>query len=125
MAHVALVVDDSMLIRHTIRRFLETRGFRVECAGNGRQALALLANCEPELIVTDLQMPEMDGCEFLTALQADRETAAIPVVVVAAQRCSCPQLDTFAQFVITKDIDIEEQLQRAIDTVVHHQQVGS
>ncbi len=125
VAHVALVVDDSMLIRHTIRRFLEARGFRVQCAVNGRHALAMLAGCEPELIVTDLQMPEMDGCEFMTALQARRETAAIPVVVVAARRCTCPQLDTLAQFVITKDIDIQEQLQRAIDAVLPHQEVGT
>ncbi len=118
MSRVALVVDDSMLIRHTISRFLGARGFRVECANNGREALALLPDIAPDLIVTDLQMPEISGSEFIAALKARPETAAIPVVVVAARQSGGAALGASAQFIIYKDIDIREQLERAVDGIL-------
>ena len=61
MAQLALVVDDSMLIRHTVCRFLEERGFSVESASNGVEALQVLARIQPDLIVTDMNMPRMGG----------------------------------------------------------------
>jgi CheY-like chemotaxis protein len=61
MPRLALVVDDSMLIRHTVCRFLEERGFSVESASQGLDALNILERFRPDLIVTDLQMPRMDG----------------------------------------------------------------
>jgi CheY-like chemotaxis protein len=56
---LALVIDDSMLIRHTVCRFLETRGFKVETATNGIAALEALESIRPDLILTDLQMPKL------------------------------------------------------------------
>ena len=67
MPIVALVVDDSMLIRYTVCRFLEERGFAVESATNGVEALEVLARVRPNLIVTDMQMPKMTGSELITA----------------------------------------------------------
>src|SRR5882672_11945109 len=61
MPAVALVVDDSMLIRYTVCRFLEERGFAVESATNGVEALQILERVRPALIVTDMQMPKMTG----------------------------------------------------------------
>ena len=58
---VALVVDDSMLIRHTVCRFLEERGFAVESATNPVEALEILTRVEPQVIITDMQMPRMSG----------------------------------------------------------------
>jgi CheY-like chemotaxis protein len=115
MAGVALVVDDSMLIRHTVCRFLEEHGFKVESATNGREALEVLTHTLPALIVTDLQMPQMDGSELITELKARPETATIPIVVVAARKDgSAAPMETRAQFVIYKDIDIDKQLNKAI-----------
>ena len=54
MALVALVVDDSMLIRYTVCRSLEERGFTVESATNGLEALEVLKRIQPDLIVTDM-----------------------------------------------------------------------
>ena len=64
MSTVALVVDDSMLIRYTVCRFLEERGFTVESATNGVEALHVLARVQPGLIITDMQMPQMSGSEL-------------------------------------------------------------
>ena len=75
MSLVALVVDDSMLIRYTVCRFLEERGFAVESATNGEEALDVLKRIKPALIVTDMQMPKMSGTELITALKGNPETA--------------------------------------------------
>ena len=78
MAKVALVVDDSMLIRYTVCRFLEQRGFVVEPATNGVEAMEVLKRVQPDLIVTDMQMPKMSGTELITELKRTPRTAGVP-----------------------------------------------
>src|SRR5512146_448214 len=118
MSLTALVVDDSMLIRHTVCRFLETRGFHVEAATNGSEALEMLGSLRPDIIVTDLQMPRMDGSALIKALQLRPETAAIPVVVLAGRQSTEQELDTSARYVIFKDIDSVSQRSRAQESVL-------
>ena len=118
MSRVALVVDDSMLIRHTVCRFLEERGFAVESATNGRDALQVLDRLRPDLIVTDMQMPVMDGSELITAIKSRPTLAQVPIVIVAGRSSGFDEKETRAQFVIFKDIDIDEQLEKALDATV-------
>lgn len=118
MSTVALVVDDSMLIRFTVCRFLEARGFTVESASNGAEALQTLERVHPALVVTDLDMPRMSGSELITVLKAKPETALIPIIVVAGRAGRAKQSETRADFTIYKDIDIEAQLGKAIATVL-------
>jgi CheY-like chemotaxis protein len=119
MSPSALVVDDSMVIRHTVCRFLEARGFEVDSATNGAEALERLAERHPTVVITDLEMPKMTGLELISALKARPETAAIPVVVLAGRRSeSNPFLDTRVSFVIHKETDIEQQLERALAAVL-------
>jgi CheY-like chemotaxis protein len=118
MPTVALVVDDSMLIRFTVCRFLEERGFTVESASNGVEAMQLLARISPGLVVTDLDMPQMSGTELISALKANPETALIPIIVVAGRSGRAKQSETHADFTIYKDIDIESQLEKAISVVL-------
>ncbi len=110
-----LVVDDSMLIRHTVCRYLEECGCEVESAVNGADALERLAAAVPSLIITDLQMPKMTGSELITRLKGNPRTAGIPVVVLAGKRTagSAPE-EQRAEFVIYKDIDIDAQLKRVL-----------
>ena len=114
MTRVALVVDDSMLIRHTVCRFLEKRGFEVQSATNGVEALELLASLQPDLIITDMQMPHMTGSELITALKAREETATIPIVILAGRMSGFDHQETRANYAIFKDIDIDAQLQLAV-----------
>lgn len=114
MPRVALVVDDSMLIRHTVCRFLEERGFAVESATNPVEALELLASVSPHLIITDMQMPKMSGSEFITALKAKTETASIPIVILAGKQSGFEKTEKRANYAIFKDIDIESQLEIAL-----------
>jgi len=114
MSLMALVVDDSMLIRHTVCRFLEQRGFAVESATNGQEALEVLKRIHPDIIVTDMQMPKMSGSELITALKQQPRTANIPVVIVAGKQSGFEKTEKRANFAIFKDIDIEDQLGQAL-----------
>jgi len=118
MSTVALVVDDSMLMRYTICRFLEERGFTVESATNGAEALELLARVQPGLIVTDMQMPKMSGSELITELKRRPETAKVPVIIVAGRASGFEESEKRADFAIYKDIDIEGQLAKALGAVL-------
>lgn len=118
MSLMALVVDDSMLIRHTVCRFLEQRGFAVESATNGQEALETLKRIQPDLIVTDMQMPKMSGSELITALKQQPCTADIPVVIVAGKQSGFDKTEKRANFAIFKDIDIEDQLGKALEVLL-------
>jgi CheY-like chemotaxis protein len=114
---LALVIDDSMLIRHIICRFLETRGFKVETAANGIAALEILELIRPNLILTDLQMPQLSGYQLIDALKADEETASIPILVLAAKPSAESALDARVHTVIYKDLNVEEQLNQALESL--------
>lgn len=119
MPLVALVVDDSMLIRHTVCRFLEERGFAVKSATNGQEALETLKQIHPDIIVTDMQMPKMSGSELITALKSESVTASIPVVILAGKQSGFDEkTEKRADFAIFKDIDIEVQLGKALRAIL-------
>jgi CheY-like chemotaxis protein len=114
MALLALVVDDSMLIRHTLQRFLENRGFAVETAADGAEALEILKTARPHLILTDLKMPNVDGYTLIHALHAKAELSAVPIVVLTANPALGHPAETRAHSVINKDLNIETQLNRTL-----------
>lgn len=118
MPAVALVVDDSMLIRYTVCRFLEERGFQVESATNGLEALQILERLRPDLIVTDMHMPKMSGKELIDALKKKPETASIPLIIVAGRASGFDETENRANFSIYKDIDIQAQLEKALAAVL-------
>ena len=80
-----LVVEDDSATREMMRRTLEKEGWNVVEAENGRVGLERLAEAKPDLILLDLMMPEMDGFEFVSHLQADADSRSIPIVVVTAK----------------------------------------
>ncbi len=114
MPLTALVVDDSMLIRHTVCRFLEERGFAVESATNGLEALEVLSRVRPDVIITDMQMPRMDGSELITTIKSKPDTAKIPIVILAGRQSGFAGKEKRANYVIYKDIEIEDQLEKAL-----------
>ncbi len=81
-----LVVDDQFTVRELQRSILRASGYSVEVACDGREALdALRAAGDFDIVVTDLQMPEMDGLELLAAIRADPDRSSLPVVVVTSR----------------------------------------
>jgi two-component system chemotaxis response regulator CheY len=88
MAFNMLVVDDSSPMRTVIRKAVTISGFNVgECyaAANGREALEILRSHWVDLVITDYNMPEMNGLELLAHMKEDELLAAIPVVVVTTE----------------------------------------
>jgi PAS domain S-box-containing protein len=74
-----LVVEDEPPLRNAVRKVLELSGYRVLCAGNGREALGIFGEhrSEVKMVITDLMMPEMDGVELVRALKESRADTAI------------------------------------------------
>jgi CheY-like chemotaxis protein len=113
----ALIIDDSMLVRHTVCRYFQDRGFGVDSATNGAEGLEMLRNLTPDIIITDIQMPKMDGSQLITMLKSDPRTARIPVVVLAGRKSVSEKIPQVrADYFIFKDIDIETQLQHVLET---------
>ena len=77
-----LVVDDEPDLRFILRRIFEKAGHEVADAVHGAQALEFARESPPELVVTDMMMPVMDGRELIRRLRADPATAHIPILAV-------------------------------------------
>jgi two-component system response regulator CpxR len=99
-----LIVDDEELIRDSLREVVEMTGCSAVCAANGAEALEVLAETKPCLVILDLKMPIMSGPELLEALARDPSLANVPVVIST----SAPQLAPAGFPVIPKPIDIEK-----------------
>jgi threonine synthase len=92
--HRVAIVDDSPEARRLIRRILQSQGdFTIYEAQDGKAALKLVAKEQPDLIILDLMMPEMDGFAVLDALKAKPETANIPVIVATAKELTAEEKD--------------------------------
>lgn len=77
-----LVVDDSRAVLHNVRRILETRPYRVALAENGKQAWALLQDQKPDLVISDIDMPLMNGFDLLRLVREDLTLADLPVILM-------------------------------------------
>lgn len=83
-----LIVDDSMLMRTALKRTIDMAGIEtadITEAGNGVEALEILEKSPVDLILTDLNMPEMNGFELVKCLKENPEYANIPVIVVTTE----------------------------------------
>ena len=83
-----LIVDDSSVMRKIVERALRQSELELETvfeAGNGAEGLELLGSKQVELILTDINMPAMDGLEFLRQLRARNIAAGVPVVMITTE----------------------------------------
>ncbi|MDD5169809.1 MAG: response regulator [Syntrophales bacterium] len=83
-----LIVDDSYSMRSVIRKIISLSGFKVDqCfeAENGREALDVLSNNWVDVIISDINMPEMNGIEFIKQLKQDNLFKEIPVIFVTTE----------------------------------------
>ncbi|HKW97092.1 MAG TPA: response regulator [Bryobacteraceae bacterium] len=86
MAFRVLIVDDSPTMRAFVRRVLEMSGFEVSAchqAGNGAEAMAVLRGQPVDVVLTDINMPEVNGEELVGRIEQDQHLRSIPVVVVS------------------------------------------
>lgn len=80
-----LAVDDDQEILALVQRVLEGRGYRVRLADSGEQALKILREKKPDLVLLDLLMPNKDGLEICKIIKSEEETRDIPVVILSSR----------------------------------------
>ena len=86
MAFRVLIVDDSAAMRGFVRRVVELSGFEADIfleAGDGKEALDLLSANWVDVVLTDINMPNMNGEELLSSMSADETLSTIPAIVVS------------------------------------------
>ena len=113
-SHV-LVVEDEEKSRRLMQDLLEAHGYRVSQAVDGEEALRLIADTPPDVILLDVMMPKLDGFEVCRRLQADERTCPIPVLLVTALHDRADRLRGIAAGAtdfITKPFDTAEVLLR-------------
>jgi CheY-like chemotaxis protein len=104
-----LIVDDEPDQRFLLRWWLERAGHEVIEAAHGRAALSAVRQAPPDLVVSDLQMPVMDGTEMILQLRADAATAHIPILVVSGT----PDPAIPADAVISKADSVDDVVEAA------------
>ena len=77
-----LIVEDDDAIRNNITRLLKLEGFEITSAINGREGLERVREQRPDVVISDISMPEMDGFALLEAIRADRELAPTLVMLL-------------------------------------------
>lgn len=85
-----LLVDDEQLQLHACARLLEGSGFHVIVASDGSEALNLARSTRPAIVVTDLNMPGLDGAGLCCAIKADESLREVPLIVCTASDWSAP-----------------------------------
>lgn len=115
-----LIADDEADIRLVLRTRLEFEGFTVLEATDGMEAVTMAQDQNPDLIVLDVMMPELDGVEVCNRLRASFTTRNIPVIMVTARAGSKDKLEGLgkgANDYITKPFDLNEVAQRVRNTL--------
>jgi chemosensory pili system protein ChpA (sensor histidine kinase/response regulator) len=82
---LVMVVDDSLTVRKFTTRLLVREGFEVVTARDGLDALKMLSDRTPDVILLDIEMPRMDGFEFAKTIKGDAKTATIPVIMITSR----------------------------------------
>jgi adenylate cyclase len=113
-----LVVDDEPFNVDYLEQELEDLGYLTESAFNGFEALETVTKNEPDVILLDIMMPEMDGFEVLSRLKSSQDTRDIPVIIISA-------LDDMASVVRGIELGAEDYLPKPFDPVLLHARISA
>src|SRR6202522_1286283 len=107
-----LVVDDESQITRGLRTSLSSHGYDIRVANDGDTALEIMKDWTPDLVITDLAMPNMDGLELCRRLRAKTQIPIIVLSVRGEEQTKVKALDAGADDYVTKPFGIEELLAR-------------
>jgi chemosensory pili system protein ChpA (sensor histidine kinase/response regulator) len=82
---LVMVVDDSITVRRVTQRLLERNGMRVITARDGMDALAVLAENQPDVLLLDIEMPRMDGYEVAAQVRSDAKLRNLPIIMITSR----------------------------------------
>jgi two-component system, OmpR family, KDP operon response regulator KdpE len=107
-----LVVDDEPQITRVLRTTLSSQGYDIRVANDGETALEIMKDWTPDLVITDLSMPNMDGLELCRRLRLSTQIPILVLSVRGEERTKVQALDAGADDYVTKPFGIEELLAR-------------
>jgi len=110
--HSLLIVEDDLQLKRALTVNLEARNYQVNTAGSGEEALKSLAVTEPDVLILDLGLPDIDGVDLIVQI---RQTSRIPIIVLSARDREIEKvraLDAGADDYVTKPFGIDELLAR-------------
>jgi CheY-like chemotaxis protein len=112
----ALVIDDDQLVRYTLSKILHRNGYEVVTASDGMRAMAVFREERPDVVITDIIMPEQEGIETILKIRRERPEVKIIAISGGARNRNVDYLrmaETFgANAVISKPFEAEELLSR-------------
>ena len=112
MEQTVLVVDDKINVQILLNDVLSSHGYKVICASNGKDALMQLAKNNPDIVLLDIMMPQMDGYQFISEL---RKSSELPVIMITAKQLEADVIKGFelgADDYISKPFKMSEMLVR-------------
>ena len=115
MAPKILVVDDEPDVLLIVKTGMQAEGYDVVTASNGLDALAMVKEEKPDVVILDVMMPLMDGFEVLAKLKEDDATAAVPVIMLTglSERSKIQKaLISGIHFYVVKPFEFEELIQK-------------
>jgi two-component system, OmpR family, KDP operon response regulator KdpE len=107
-----LVVDDEPQITRVLKTTLSSQGYGIRTAADGKQALQEMESWTPDLVITDLRMPNMDGLQLCRAIRAESRVPIIVLSVKGEETIKVEALDAGADDYITKPFNVNELLAR-------------
>ena len=120
-----LVVDDEIHIVHVVAIKLRNNGYEVITADNGSDAYDLVCDEKPDIVVTDYQMPGMSGLELLEKMRSNKDTKAIPAIMLTARSFAISkeqQAELNVSGCLSKPFSPRELL-GSIEDILHQQEV--
>ena len=111
-AHI-LVIEDEPAVQTLLRKQLTAHGYQVTIAADGLDGLVKLETIKPDLVISDVMMPNLDGIEFVRAIKQHQDTQRIPIIFLTAKsdpRSMIEGINVGARFYVTKPFQIDDLL---------------
>jgi two-component system response regulator/two-component system chemotaxis response regulator CheY len=86
MSKKILIVDDSATVRQVISSFLEGEGYEIVMASDSAKVVDIIGEIDPDLVISDIMMPEMDGYTFLRHLRKFKSQESLPVIIMSTKK---------------------------------------
>jgi len=112
---VALVVDDSLSARRSLVQFMQDAGYKVRSARDGMEAMEILDIINPDIVLSDLEMPRMNGMELVNHVRASDDKSNLPIIIITSRTASKHQQEAIAagaDVYLTKPYSEDELLEQ-------------
>lgn len=110
MPKTVLVIDDDVSLQMVLEIALRQAGFQVELASNGEEGLERLEVIQPDVLISDVMMPHMDGVQFFNAIRERLQYEGIPIIVMTAlnRKPWFADLEAEGAVIVSKPFDVEQ-----------------